>query len=325
MKKLLILSLIAFGAMNAHAQVTDEVKFENYVSDKDCDFANNFDYRDGFTQQDSAGIGNSGCIKPFLDGDDASYYRKFTANTMSVSISFQYWTVGDMNELYPCAVFFDIWNKNGYVINTATLEADTHISFYPYLSITTNPGPGSGQGFSKKGDEFDDQLENAHWYTLTLKAQTMPGHDSLITSMYMYDLGIGGTAAPTLLKKEENDILGCTGCKNAYSFQPGFIGKYGCAYLDNFVASGTAYLTGIKEVTLPAHISMPTIVTTQLPVKNDLPGDIKYSIYSISGAVVREGVFQNSTTINIADLPAANYIIKLADKQDVITKKFVKQ
>ena len=51
---------------------------------------------------------------------------------------------------------------------------------------------------------------------------------------------------------------------------------------------------------------------------------IKAEIYDVSGRILKSEMMQTDT-INLADLPKGNYLLKIFTKDEISTKKLIKQ
>lgn len=335
-KQLLFGLLISCFAANAQSYYVDSVNFDNYISPSDNDLVNDFSGTYFVTQIDSNGI-TGGCLLPessFMSSDNATYNKKYYLNQSDSlpttgSICFKYSLSAAKVLKYGPYIDFTFENDSRHFFSwaDATLAYDD-ISGYTGSRLYVQ---GAYGGFGTTMFPMTD----GHWFKLVLQisvqtVDTVKNLDTISASAYLYDIGVSGTDAPTLIFSNVNRSIGTDNFElpNSYMY-PHLNGAAngGVVYLDNYNISGYRYPTAnVQKFTLKDNnIAMPTFVSNILPVRSNLKSSVSYYIYDMAGRAIKDGTFINNTNINVSTLPSSNYFIRFINDNKTLVKRFVKR
>ena len=223
--------IIIFSSKTFSQTSTENVNFDNYTSASVNDFTTWFSGGNGLTQITTNGIAG-GCLTTpdSIDwgNQEAHYCSKYVsdlATSTNTSICFKYDTT--LINLPSYARGVSIWLKpfsdpNHYIIASYSHQKRIEILSY---SWTNNPGPLLS-------------LVQGNWYQLMVSTTFLP-NDSVGIHAEVNDLGVTGTASPTLLAQSNGAIADMIFSNDtAILIAVSGTKKGGALYLDNFHFEG---------------------------------------------------------------------------------------
>ena len=315
----LITSLFANGQV-----ITETVNFNQYQSGTNNDLVNNFSNGNGMIQVTSNGISGGSVIVPdsiSWGNDNAVYCSRFhhiSGDTLQASICFKFNTFIIQPSSFQRAV--SLWmvpyaDFNHYIVGTINYNQKMELITYGW---SNNGGPVA-------------TLINNHWYRYELKAIVVGGINNQVNvSSSIFDLGVSGTTAPTLVNTtsgviNDNIIVADT------SIQVSMTGttKGGAVILDDFQfygRKGVSTCQGSTGIQGPeAEVPVKIWVSQSDAQLNILTVEYVFSsitIYKVTGeAVLRKELEKGNSCININSLDDGFYIISLKGPNYFISRK----
>jgi len=314
----ILLTLLASSFFTSAQVSSDSVDFDSYVSATDNDLTNQFIDITALVQSPTNGI-TGGAVPTTIQAymGSATYNKLYTltSTTTAMSLCFKY----------------DASLYDNSRVDEAALISYTPTSGLGYLNL----GASGDKLFMQSVTQWTvinvpsgGTLTDGHWYKMQGDFTLNPVNDSFFyANMYLYDIGTSGMSSPTLVLSKTNFVM-----PNDFVYYPGGYAQVkisggqdgGGAYLDNFNITGDVAL-GITDIPKTLGLLMPSVVSSSLPVSIGNQQRCLYRVYNINGALIKQGSFNKSTNIDVADLSPSLYIIRFNENGNTASRKFIKQ
>lgn len=317
MKKLYVLFFFLLSTI-AHAQVTQFVNFDNYLSVTDNDLVNNFEAGSPFVQIDSNGISGGALVPPAIGGNFAILKRKYQvqSNNSSFSVYFKYY-----DSLDKVAGSFTVELKLDLKSAVTGNALSSYVQAYVYKNSLVVGNTGSKQSINFTSTP----LKSGHWYQLVMNLGLADGQDSLRANTYLYDYGTDGKTFSGVFKSIIGQFIYAQGFSDPQTYvDVDMIASKGggTALLDNYNVASNFPLSVSDKVKNEVLIRSDN--RTVINIGNPRSGRVSYQLYDMSGHVLRKGYAYGAQVINIEDLPPAMYFLKVSEGALINTKKIVK-
>jgi hypothetical protein len=322
---LTIISISFFLMFKTQAQVvTQDVNFDFYQSVTNNDFANNFNGITGITQIQTNGI-TGGCLllEDSIDwGNDrgiyCTAYKPNSGDTAITGICFKYNSATVVLSALQRAmtIFMHPWaDPNHYVI--ATISHEKKIELITYAWVNQFP---------------PINLIDQHWYQYTLSTAFFPSSAQVYIKAEVFDLGLSGTASPTLVSFADHTISdNILSADTAIQVAISGSTKGGGIYLDNFHFHGRKGFsncvtpTGIAEQDFSKKITVyPTFAKNTVTIKKNynLQGTMKITVFNIEGQELSvHNTNLTKTDLDVSSLSNGIYFIKCEAANEISNVK----
>jgi len=317
-KGLIILTLLVNSFFASAQASSDSVNFDTYVSATDNDLTNRFTDITALVQSPTHGI-TGGAVQTTLQAymGSATYNKLYAiaSTTTAMSLCFKY---------------------DASLYDNSRVDEAAQISYTPTSGLGyLNLGASGDKLFMQSVTQWTvinvpsgGTLTDGHWYKMQGDFTLNPVNDSFFyANMYLYDIGTSGMSTPALVLSKTNFVM-----PNDFVYYPGGLAEVkisggqdgGGAYLDNFNITGDVAL-GVIDVPKSLGLSMPGIVSSNLPVSIDNQQRCMFNIYNINGSLIKQGSFNRNTNIDVTDLAPALYIVQFNENGNTASRKFIKQ